>query len=365
MPKKCICVLLGGKSAEHDISLRSAKNLIASIDKSRYELHLIGITKEGQWIYREDNRLLLDGADALQPVLNTTQGIRVCLPPESKGKLHSLDQPLSRDIVFDVVFPMLHGPLGEDGAIQGLLKIANVAFVGPDVLGAAVGMDKDVMKSLLDAAGIPIGKYLSFRFGEEIPSFEKITSELGLPFYVKPANMGSSVGISKVTTSFEWPDALEEAFKYDQKIVVEANIKGKELECAVLGNEKPEASTVGEVSKEVEFYDYETKYLKKSESKAIIPANIPTTAIETVRKIAVDSYKALQCEGLGRVDVFYTPEGQIYVNEINVLPGFTRISMYPKLWRAVGLSTGKLVDKLVDLAISRHHRQQQILEVSK
>ena len=364
MTKKNICVLFGGKSAEHNISLRSAKNLIASINREHFNVYLIGITRKGHWIYRPDNRLLLDGEHPNQPVLNT-EGIKVCLPPQCNGRLYSLEAPLKEEVVFDVVFPMLHGPLGEDGAIQGLLKVANVPFVGPDVLGAAVGMDKDVMKSLLTAAGISIGKYRTFRSSDNIPAFDSIAGELGTPVYVKPANMGSSVGISKVDTASQWQPALEEAFKYDNKIVVEANINGKELECAVLGNAHPEASTVGEVSKEVDFYDYETKYLKSTVSKAIIPARIGEDALEAVRNTAIAAYKALQCEGLGRVDVFYTEEGEILVNEINTIPGFTNISMYPKLWKTVGLPTDQLIDKLVDLAISRHRRQEEILDATR
>ncbi len=360
MSKKNICILLGGKSAEHNISLRSARSLIAEIDREKFQVYLVGITRTGEWIYRSDNDLLLEGDIPNQPRLNT-EGIRVCFPPQCEGRLHGLDAPLPEDITFDCVFPMLHGPLGEDGAIQGVLKVADVPFVGPDVLGAAVGMDKDVMKSLLTNAGIPIGPYRTYRVDQKLPSFDEMEEILGMPVYVKPANMGSSVGISKVDEASQWAPALEEAFKYDNKIVVEANIIGKELECAVLGNSDPVASTVGEVAKAAEFYDYEHKYLLESKEEAIIPASIGEKAIDQVRDIAVKSYKALQCEGLGRVDVFYTVDGRILVNEINTIPGFTSISMYPKLWRKSGLSTPDLISRLIDLAIERHLRQREIL----
>ncbi len=349
-------ILFGGKSAEHDISLRSAYNIYQSLLESQTITPvLIGITKEGHWIYRQDNALLHLPKGKKQPLLQAEQALQVVLPPASRGQLWELGGK-QLPIKLDVIFPVLHGPLGEDGAMQGLLKISETPFIGPDVLGSAVGMDKDIMKKLLHEAGIPIGAYITLRMEDPPLSFEEAKARLGLPIYVKPANMGSSVGISKVSAKEQWEAALKEAFRYDTKIVLEENIEGRELECAVLGNEHPEASAIGEIAPAKAFYDYEAKYLSDEDAELLIPAPLDEQTARRIRQTAIRTYKALACSGLGRVDVFLKENGDILVNEINTLPGFTNISMYPKLWEYSGLPYTDLIHKLAELAIERHQK---------
>lgn len=310
-----IGVLFGGRSAEHEVSLNSAKNVIASLDKNKYEITPIKINKNGKF------------------KLNAVNG-------------------------FDVVFPVLHGPFGEDGSMQGLLKLAGVPFVGPSVLGSAVGMDKDIMKRLLRDSGVPIGKFLTYNVTEKISSSD-VKKKLGFPVFVKPANLGSSVGIHKAKTEKELESAVKDAFKYDSKIIIEANIVGREIECSVLGNEYPVASIPGEIIANEEFYSYDAKY-KGAGSKTEIPAKLPKEIIRKVQDIAVKVFKVLNCEGMGRVDVFVKENGEVLVNEINTIPGFTAISMYPKMWEASGLPLTKLLDKLVSLAIDRYKRESKL-----
>jgi D-alanine-D-alanine ligase len=310
-----IAVFFGGKSAEHEVSVQSASNVIKALDKEKYQITPIKINKDGNF---------------------------------NIAKIEN----------FDVVFPVLHGPFGEDGSMQGLLKLAGVPFVGPSVLGSAVGMDKDVMKRLFREAGIPIGKFMVLHSGEKV-SFTKIKKELGLPVFVKPANLGSSVGIHKVKNEKEWANAIKDAFQYDSKLVIEKNIIGREIECSVLGNEKPVASIPGEIIANQEFYSYDAKYINKG-SVAEIPAKIDKKTIKKVQEMAVRVFQTLCCEGMGRVDFFLKDNGEVIVNEINTLPGFTSISMYPKLWEANGLPLPKLLDKLVLLAIERFEREQKL-----
>ncbi|MGH8370662.1 MAG: D-alanine--D-alanine ligase, partial [Gammaproteobacteria bacterium] len=321
-------ILFGGKSAEHEISLLSAKNVIDAIDKSRYEPVLIGIDKSGRWLMNEPSNMLLNTSDPKLIALNKANSESVALAPQSDGRLVKLD---SGDIgqTVDVVFPILHGPLGEDGTIQGLLKLANVPFVGAGILGSAVGMDKDVMKRLLRDAGLPIAKFLLFRRGDK-PDFDAVSKVLGMPVFVKPANLGSSVGISKAKDRAGFEKAIEEAFRYDSKIIVEEAIKGREIECAVLGNQDPKASIAGEIIPTHEFYSYEAKYIDDNGARLVIPAKIPADAMKRVQDMAVKTFRALDCEGMGRVDFFLQDDGTLYVNEINTIPGFTKISMYPK-----------------------------------
>lgn len=357
-------ILCGGKSAEHDISLRSAYNLYNGLLESDHiEPVLIAISREGHWMYRPDGQLLQLAENTSQPTIHPDT-TAVFLPPSSQGQLWELGGG-KLPFQLDVIFPILHGPLGEDGAMQGLLKISETPFIGPDVLGSAVGMDKDIMKKLLIEAGIAIGPYVSLRASDKALSFAEAQSTLGIPMYIKPANMGSSVGITKVTTQEEWQPALNEAFKYDSKIVIEQNIVGRELECAVLGNEFPEASTVGEIEPVTDFYDYEAKYLNDQDAKLNIPAELDDETLARIQAEAIKTYKALECAGLGRVDVFLTDNGDILVNEINTLPGFTNISMYPKLWEYSGLSYVNLIEKLAHHAIDRHTKQQKIYDLVK
>jgi len=261
--------------------------------------------------------------------------------------------------VIDVVFPILHGPFGEDGTVQGLLKLANLPFVGAGVLGSAVGMDKDVMKRLLRDAQIPIGKFLAFTRCEKI-SFAKVKNALGMPLFVKPANLGSSVGISKVIKPAQFAAAVKEAFRYDNKIIIEEFIQGREIECSVLGNDKPIASLPGEIIVNRDFYSYDAKYIDDNGARLEIPAKLPKRVIKNVRELALRVYKELGCEGMGRIDFFVQANGQVVVNEINTIPGFTKISMYPKMWEATGISYSKLIDRLIQLAIARHRAEKRL-----
>ncbi len=360
MEKKRIRVgiLFGGKSAEHEISLLSAKNVIDAIDKSRYQPVLIGIDKSGRWVTSEPSKFLLNSTDPKLIAINKDASTGVALVPQSAGKLTDLDAGDLEESV-DVVFPILHGPLGEDGTIQGLLKLANVPFVGAGVLGSAVGMDKDVMKRLLRDADIPVPKFLVFGRGGK-PDYAAVTRELGSPVFVKPANLGSSVGISKAKDKTGFEKAVKDAFRYDSKILVEQSIKGREIECAVLGNDAPKASIPGEIIPTHEFYSYEAKYLDENGARLEIPAKLDAATVKRVQELAVKTFKALNCEGMGRVDFFLAEDGTLYVNEINTIPGFTKISMYPKLWEASGIGYTDLISRLIELAIERFQHEQTL-----
>ena len=357
MTKKIrVGILFGGKSAEHEISLLSAKNVIDALDKNKYEPVLIGIDKTGRWLMGEPSQFLLNSSNPKLIALNKANSESVALAPQSEGKLTSLNSG-HLDQSVDVVFPILHGPFGEDGTIQGLLKLANVPFVGAGVLGSAVGMDKDVMKRLLREAGIPVPKFLVFRSGKHI-DFEGVTRELGLPIFVKPANLGSSVGISKVKDKAGFEQAVTNAFRYDNKILVEEAIQGREIECAVLGNDDPIASVPGEIIPTHEFYDYEAKYIDEHGAKLEAPAKLDASTVKRVQELAVRVFKTLNCEGMGRVDFFLKADGTLLVNEINTIPGFTKISMYPRLWALSGIPYTGLIDRLIQLAVERFELEQ-------
>jgi D-alanine-D-alanine ligase len=345
-------ILFGGKSAEHEISLLSARNVFEALDREKYHPVLIGIDKQGRWHLNDESQYLLDSGDPRLVRLNEA-GSPVALLPSCGGAL-------TGQIRLDVVFPILHGPLGEDGTIQGLLKLADIPFVGAGVLGSAAGMDKDLMKRLLRDGGIPIGDFICLRSHETTLAFDEAAARLGLPFFVKPANMGSSVGVSKIHSREEYLTGIAGAFKYDSKIVLEEFIPGRELECSVLGNEAPQASVPGEIISSNEFYSYEAKYIDEKGAAAEIPAKIPEETAQSVRDLAVKTFKILECEGLGRVDFFLKDSGEIIVNEINTMPGFTRISMYPKLWEASGLSYTALIDRLIVLALERFEREKSL-----
>lgn len=351
-------ILFGGKSAEHEVSLQSAKNVADAIDTEKYEVILIGIDKTGKWLLPNQSNFLLNEDNPELVRLNVENKIDTALIPQSGGELLNVGTTDVASFV-DVVFPILHGPFGEDGTVQGLLKLAGIPFVGAGVLGSAVGMDKDVMKRLLRDAGIPISKFLVFERGEEV-DFDTVTSELGLPIFVKPANMGSSVGVGKVHTQEEFTACIEEAYLYDTKIIVEEFIDGRELECGVLGNQNPQASIVGEVTPNQDFYSYDAKYVDENGAELNIPANIDAGTMKRVQELAIKTFKTLSCEGLGRVDCFLTNEGRLVMNEINTIPGFTKVSMYPQLWKASGVSYSELIDKLIILAIDRFEREKNL-----
>ncbi len=358
MNKIRVGILFGGKSAEHEISLLSAKNVIDAIDKTKYEPVLIGIDKSGRWLMGEPSRFLLNTGNPKLIAINKTDNKFVALVPQSKGRLTNLGSgPLDKAV--DVVFPILHGPQGEDGTIQGLLKLANVPFVGAGVLGSAVGMDKDVMKRLLRDAGIPVPKFLVF-WHREKPDFGSVTHALGQPVFVKPANLGSSVGISKAKDETGFRKAVQIAYRYDTKILIEEAILGREIECAVLGNDEPIASVPGEIIPNHEFYDYAAKYVDENGARLEAPAKLPEETVKRVQDLAVWTFKAVNCEGMGRVDMFLKADGTLLVNEINTIPGFTKISMYPRLWGLSGISYTQLIDRLIQLAIERFEQEQKL-----
>jgi D-alanine-D-alanine ligase len=337
-------LLFGGKSAEHDVSVQSAKNVYDALDKDKYDVSLIGIDKSGRWhslsqIESPRTNILDSQSSARDIVTNLIT-----------------QNALKNDTSLHVFFPLLHGPNGEDGTIQGLLKLADVPFVGASVLGSAIGMDKDVSKRLLRDKNIPVVKFITLQKNDASVSFDKITSQLGLPLFVKPANLGSSVGVSKVSSEKEYKKALTDAFSYDHKILIEEAIKGRELECSVMGNESPRASIVGEIIPQYEFYDYDSKYIDEKGATLEVPAKISEKQSGEIQYLAVKAFKTLCCEGMARVDFFLADDGLVYVNEINTIPGFTKISVYPKLWEASGIGFTELIDRLVALAIERYKR---------
>ncbi|HEU5247731.1 MAG TPA: D-alanine--D-alanine ligase [Candidatus Udaeobacter sp.] len=353
-------ILFGGRSAEHEVSLQSAKNILDAIDTNKYEVVLIGIDKKGQWHLNEESRFLLPATEFGLPKL-TEKGENLALVP---GKQNNQVVALSGERrlgSLDVIFPVLHGPFGEDGTVQGLLKLANIAFVGAGVLGSAVGMDKDVMKRLLRDAGIPVARFIAAnRYSPREIGFDYAREQLGLPLFIKPANLGSSVGIHKVKDRAEFERAVHDAFNYDNKILIEECISGREIECSVLGNDNPIASALGEILPRHEFYSYEAKYLDENGAVLEIPAKLPPTISERIRHLAIKTFSVLCCEGMARVDFFLRNGEEIIVNEINTIPGFTRISMYPKLWEATGISYSELIDRLIQLAIERFEREKQL-----
>jgi D-alanine-D-alanine ligase len=359
MTKKLnIAILFGGKSTEHEVSLQSAKNVINALNKTKYNPILIGIEKSGKWILLDQANFLLNSQDPKSIALKKSHHYVTLVPDGKKQIIITSSQNSTIDI--DVIFPVLHGSFGEDGTIQGLLKLANIPFVGCDVLASSMGMDKDVQKRLLRDAKIPIAKFLSFKSIDELPSFSTIQDKLSQIVFVKPANTGSSVGISKVRTEEELQKAVKLAFDYDSKIVIEEAIIGREIECSVLGNDDPIASISGEVVPHHEFYSYEAKYIDENGASIVIPAKLSDNLINQIQNLAILTYKTLCCEGMARVDCFLTKDEKIFINEINTIPGFTNISMYPKLWQKSGISYSNLLDRLIQLALDRHQKQQKL-----
>ncbi len=352
--KKNVAILFGGKSTEHEVSLQSAKSIFKEIDKEKYNLICLGINKEGKWLLINNPESFFDKENLS---LSDKEDNFVILIPGSGGDLYSF---LSKDIVFkvDVVFPILHGTLGEDGAIQGLLRNVDVPFVGADVLGSAVGMDKEFMKRLLKEERIPVGKFIVVGSKDLLIDFKKVKEKLGLPFFVKPASLGSSVGINKVYKKEDYLKAVKDAFKYDNKMIIEEYIKGREIECSVLGNSNPIASFLGEVKPLHDFYSYKAKYIDEKGAELKIPAEISFEKTEEIQKLAVKTFKSLSCKGFARVDFFLKEDGEIFVNEINTIPGFTKISMYPKLWEISGIYYSRLIDELIELALEKDSKKE-------
>jgi D-alanine-D-alanine ligase len=354
-------ILFGGKSAEHEISLISAMNIIKALDRDKYEPILIGISKTGVWYLQEESVFMaLDPDPKTIALTNTSRPIGL-IPGEKSPHLLDLNRnvPLPEP---DVAFPILHGPYGEDGTMQGLLRHLDWAFVGPDVIGSAVAMDKDVAKRLMSQAGIPNAPFLIYRKHERNSiRFDEVCKSLKLPLFVKPANLGSSVGISKVTDAAEFERALDLAFRFDLKIVVEQGLLGREIECAVLGNDDPKGSAIGEIVPQDGFYDYQSKYIDEKGAALLLPApDLDAETVKRVQELAVRTYQVLECRGLARVDFFLSSDGELFVNEVNTLPGFTKISMYPSLWGISGIDYPTLIDQLLQLAIS-HKKDERAL----
>ncbi len=359
MPKKIrVALIFGGKSAEHEVSLQSAKNVFDALDPKEFEVVLVGIDKYGRWVLQDSSKFLLDVSNPAQIKLNSSSR-EVAFVPDGSGDGVLVETGVGNVGDIDVVFPILHGPLGEDGTVQGLLKLLDVPFVGAGVLGSAIGMDKDVMKRLLRDARIPVAKFLVLR-GACALSFSDVKRELGLPFFVKPVNMGSSVGVSKVLNKGEFGKAIALAFEYDTKVICEEFVDAREIECSVLGNTDPIASLPGEVVVHDEFYSYETKYISDTGSELVIPAKISKTLVKKIQMMAIKAFQILECSGMARVDFFLTKKGKVYLNEINTIPGFTRISMYPKMWEASGISYSELCSRLIELAFARHAREKRL-----
>jgi D-alanine-D-alanine ligase len=355
-----VAIIFGGRSGEHEVSLRSAASIIRAMDRQKYEIIPIAITREGRWLTSAKATKLLP-----QEVIGeVTEPVVLLGDPTQQALMHfDGDMHLKETRKVDVVFPVLHGPYGEDGTIQGLLELADVAYVGCGVLASAVGMDKEVMKRLFQEAGLPIVRYLAFTRAVWESNQEKILrrvlKEIGLPAFVKPANLGSSVGITKVKRKDQLKEAIDLAAEYDRKILVEEAITGREIEVSVVGNDQPIASLPGEIIPGAEFYDYDDKYISDT-AQLIIPAQLPKRHVTQIQQYAIRAFQAIDGAGMARVDFFIEREtNRIIVNEINTIPGFTSISMYPKLWEASGLSYSELVDRLIQLAIERHQEKSR------
>ncbi|HEY3974809.1 MAG TPA: D-alanine--D-alanine ligase family protein [Candidatus Sulfotelmatobacter sp.] len=389
MEKIRVGILFGGRSGEHEVSLLSAASVLNAIDKEKYEVVPIGITKDGRWLTAEHAENLLSGKlvleprhlragdpDITSPAAVLARGEAVVVPPEPVHRglvpfqtdAGLMRRASDRAINVDVIFPVLHGTFGEDGTIQGLLELADIPYVGAGVLGSAAGMDKDIMKSLFIAAGLPVVKHVTTLRGAWRNDPKRVQrlvdSKLVYPVFVKPANLGSSVGISKAHNRKELGPAIEEAAKFDRKIVIEQGVGGKkdkarEIECSVLGNDDPVASVPGEIVPGKEFYDYAAKYVDEG-SQLIIPAKLNKGETNNVQELAVAAFQAVDCSGLARVDFLMDPKTRkIFLNEINTMPGFTAISMYPKLWAASGLDYADLIDRLIQLGIERHEDKKK------
>ncbi len=347
MSRRRVMLLFGGQSAEHDVSRVTAVAVARALDPAKYEVVPVGITTDGRWLLADDARRMLDsGRDAL-PDAFAVEGEPVPVPAAGR----------SDGVEADVVFPLLHGPYGEDGTVQGLLELAGLPYVGSGVVGSAIGTDKIAMKRMFAAANLLIARYLVIRDGHDVHEFcRRVEEELGFPCFVKPANMGSSVGVTKARTIEELRAGLELALSYDEWVIVEEFVRGREIEVGVLGDDPPEVSLPGEVIPAADFYDYADKY-EDGKVQLLAPAPLDTAQTETVRGLAARAFEACRCEAMARVDFFLRTDGVFVVNELNTIPGFTPVSMYPAMWEVSGLPYPALLDRLIDLAVARHERR--------
>ena len=360
-----IGVLYGGRSGEHDVSLCSAASVISALNSSKYEIIAIGIDRDGKW-YVQDKPEIVPHKDFGKILSLKKRGKWLVNHFEEGNKLHLYNMEVSgEEVVVDLVFPMLHGTFGEDGTLQGVLELAMVPYTGADVIGSAVGIDKDVAKRLLREANIPVVPSLTVNRQQwrdkQTSIVQSAIDKLGLPLFVKPVCTGSSVGVKKVKEKVSFPEAVDFAFQFDTRVIIEKAIDCREIECSVLGNENPEASVLGEIISSHEFYSYEAKYIDPHGAIPKIPAQIEASLADLIRKTAIEGYMALGCSSMARVDFFLDKKtNEFYLNEINTLPGFTSISMYPKLWEASGLKYSHLIDKLIALALDRHRKKLAI-----
>jgi D-alanine-D-alanine ligase len=358
MSKTRVLLLFGGQSAEHEVSVVSARSVYQAIDTNRYEVVLAGISRTGQWFLQDSKASLLEQSD-----VSNANGLPVQLGAGQRD-LVSLDGTPVGTGSFDVVLPLLHGPRGEDGSVQGLLELADAAYVGAGVAASAVGMDKELARAVFAHAGLRQTEYLVIRrsawSADRQDMLEDIEAKLRYPLFVKPVNLGSSIGISKAHDTKSLESAIDLAASYDVKMMVETSVENaRELECAVLGNDDPKASVIGEIIPGAEFYDYTTKYID-DRSQLIVPAELPESISAEIQRMSVDAFRAIDCAGLGRVDFLLAPSGDIFLNEINTMPGFTPISMYPRLWQASGIPYPELINELIELALARYRETRKI-----
>jgi len=348
-------IIFGGRSGEHEVSVVSAQHVIAAADKHRFQVVPIGITRSGAWLTPKETEAILSRDEPpYQKALDTGRA----------GGEGLLARPQALEVLgqVDAVFPLIHGPYGEDGTLQGLLEMADVPYVGAGVAASAIGLDKALMKALFAQAGLPVPDYrvvLGWRWeSDQQTATRELEAAMDYPWFVKPANGGSSVGITKVRSREDLAQAVQLALRYDRRLVVERAVQGREIECAVLGNDDPQASPLGEIVYQREFYDYEAKYLDPN-TQLIAPAQVPAETAARIQAMAVQAYRAMDCAGMGRVDFFLLPDGTVYLDEINTIPGFTPISMFPRLWQLGGLSYSQLISRLVDLALERHEEKRR------
>ncbi len=339
-----IAILYGGRSVEHEISVRSATNVVAHIDQESFRIVLLGIDKTGRWYLNQsiDNDI--------------KSGTSVSINLDASAP-NIIENKSGRKIKIDVVFPVLHGTDGEDGSIQGLFTAMGLPVLGSGVLGSAISMDKIISKKILKECGIPVAAYMEFSKSQKVGiQFGQIVKEVGLPFMIKSAALGSSVGVSMIKSESDFSSALEDSFKYSDKVIIEEFIKGRELECAVMGNEHPIASVPGEIKivKDYDFYTYTAKYLDPDATKIILPAEVDKSTTEKIKNLAILAYQALRCEDFARVDLFLTDTGSVIINEINTIPGFTNASMFPLMWQEMGINYTELISELINLCLTRH-----------
>ncbi|WHY80957.1 D-alanine--D-alanine ligase [Siminovitchia fortis] len=346
-----LCLLYGGKSAEHEVSLQTAKAVIHALDKNKFDIFPIFITKEGKWV---------QGPQITGPV----EDVKYLQFPGDRESAANEIMPSSLDSGFDMVFPLLHGPNGEDGTVQGMLELLNIPYVGNGVLASSAGMDKVVMKNIFAQAGLDQVKYVSFiRSAWEADreaAYKQVEEKIGYPSFVKPANLGSSVGISKCDNREELKAAFEDAFRYDRKIIIEEGVIAREIEVGILGNDELACSVPGEIVPKKEFYDYEAKY-EDGSTELVIPADISEAVYNQIREMAFTAYKSLDCSGLARMDFFVSPDGRVLINEVNTMPGFTPFSMFPLLWKNTGVPYPQLIERLVELGRQRYEEKQKII----